>query len=392
MADGDGGNRHRSGHSRERSADYDWLDSPCYDEVSTSSKRRCGDESFFSGAASRLSHRLPSLSRKWKSRHEPRKPGVAESFQEALVASRSRANSTRAPSEPDQMIDHEKREMATPPPAAPQSRADGEFDRPGAAAAASAEDGPAVFATTPLLPPVLLAGDVVVRSPLQSPTVAESPHSPLDGAGWTGLPSPPLSTRPSVSSFHRRQLLPAADIPSMLLADPPDEWAHKLGHANFSIHPRPYLPADIDPSACRQLRADWETARCNFMKHLARTGEHYSTTSKIHQLTEEKWAHLDALWRRNHEHALSRLTSSSHEAIVLSLPRSPPGPALSPRIPSTNGPRSDGKFPKVGDEGIVGPMAQDPPLLRPRPSRKRAFWKFVQGVLPASVALGRVSA
>merc|ERR1712093_94392 len=160
---------------------------------------------------------------------------------------------------------------------------------------------------------------ISMQSPLQSPSVAEA-HDPFSGSvtpidaiatpQLPGMPSPPLSTKPSISSFHRStvsrpgHLVPSSEIPPIVIADPNDEWANKLGHANFTIYPEPYIPESFDLEACRQLRANWDLARCNYTKHLVRTGEHYGVTSKTYKLTEQKWAAIDAAWRNNNEQNL----------------------------------------------------------------------------------------
>ena len=258
-------------------------------------------------------------------------------------------------------------------------------------------EAPEALARTPLLPPVmamLRTTDEPVQSPLQSPKVADSPNTswnPMDSPSvYSGLPSPPLSTKPSISSFHHRAIVPSAEIPPIRLAEPQDEWALKLGHANFTIYPEPYLPASPpDAAACKKLRTDWDTAGCEFTKHLARTGEHYSTTSKVYQLTEEKWSALNATWKRYYEQTLASIAPESQEALEFSQHslHEPAPPAKMPLISSQGE-----KFPKVGELGIVGPMQQAKPVLAQRPSRKRAFWKFLQGVLPSSVAFGRAQA
>jgi hypothetical protein len=48
-------------------------------------------------------------------------------------------------------------------------------------------------------------------------------------------------------------------------------------------------------------------------------------------------------------------------------------------MPTLNDPKSQGKFPKLGDEDIVGPMFQikESPLFQKPPSKKRAFLKFL---------------
>ena len=395
--------------------DYDWVESPSGDNDLDSvhySKRRRADESVLDGMTSRLGTRFPSLSRKWKTRRDGKSTSIIDALPEALM-NRSRANSIRAPSFIDSSVAfserHDQNILLTP-----RRSLSGDSGRVGHnsspvspidiekanASFHEEEDVSENVATTPLLPPVMAQfasgiNDGPVQSPLQSPKIAESPtviqcSSPASGFG--GLPSPPLSTRPSVSSFHRRQLLSASEIPPILLADPQDEWANKLGHANFTIHPEPYLPDVFDLTTCKQFRADWESARCNFRKHLARTGEHYSTTSRVHRLTEEKWAHVDAIWKRNNELTLSRTAERDDEGVVLSqqssIKQKPPPPM---KIPSINGPGSEGKFPEIGEVGIVGPMAQDKPMQQQRPSRKRAFWKFLQGVLPGAVAFGRTT-
>ena len=402
---------HRDGQSSPSSpVDYDWLDSPVlehdYDAFHFSKRRRPDEASVLDGMTSRLGTRFPTLSRKWKSRRDGKSTSIIDNLPESAGA-RSRANSTRAPSLIDSLVDaserHDHQILATPrrsfsgdandSPVSPidVKKANANFH--------DGEDESDTLATTPLLPPMMAQfpsgiSDEPLQSPLQSPKIVESPTAiefPNLTPAFSGLPSPPLSTKPSVSSFHRRQLLPSAEIPPIVLADPQDEWANKLGHANFTIHPEPYLPEATDPSACKQFRADWDTARCNFMKHLARTGEHYSTTSKVHQLTEEKWAQTDAVWRRHNEVVLSRTADRADAPTPLPPKASSPPEPLAPlmKIPSTNGPRSEGKFPKVGEEGIVGPMVQEKPMVQQRSSRKRAFWKFLQGVLPGNVAFGR---
>jgi len=368
------------------------------------SKRRRAEETVFDGMTSRLGTRFPSLSRKFKSRRDGKSTSIIDTFPEGL-STRSRANSTRAPSLIESLIDsaerHDQHTLLTPRRSlsgdahrsVPVSPID--VEKANASFHDDEEDPSENLATTPLLPPMMnqLGSDKPVQSPLQSPKIADSPTMSFGHNSTSclaGLPSPALSTKPSVSSFQHRQLLPSSDIPPMRLAAPQDEWAEKLGHANFTIHPEPYLPKVFDLSTCKQFRSDWETARCNFMKHLARTGENYSTTSKVHQLTEEKWAQIDAVWKRNNEITLSRTAERDEDGAVLSKQASiqqDPPPVV--RIPSINGPRSEGKFPKVGEVGIVGPMAQNKPMLQPRPSRKRAFWKFLQGVLPGAVAFGR---
>ncbi|MCJ1289867.1 hypothetical protein MMC34_001400 [Xylographa carneopallida] len=403
------GSQHIEDQSLPSPIDSDWVDtSSTYNDFDSNhlSKRRRPDENVLDGMTSRFGTRFPSLSRKWKSKRDGKSASTVDTFPDAL-GTRSRANSTRASSVIDSLVDSTERHDLHVPPTPRRSISHESFNDPfvvpidikkANAHFETEEEASATIATTPLLPPVMAEfpsglSDEPVQSPLQSPKIVDSPSAlefPMFASRVSGLPSPPLSTKPSVSSFHRRQLLPQADIPTMLLVDPQDEWSNKLGHANFTIYPEPYVPEDFALSTCRQFRADWDAARCNYVKHLARTGEHYSITSKIHQLTEEKWSQINAIWKRNNEIVLSHTTISGDDGAHLSKQSSAQQETASAmKIPPTNGPRSEGKFPKVGDEGIVGPMVQEKPLLQPRPSRKRAFWKFLQGVLPGAVAFGR---
>ena len=183
-----------------------------------------------------------------------------------------------------------------------------------------------------------------------------------------------------------------------------DEWSQRLGHANFNIQPEPYLPELKDLEAYRQLRADWDLARSNYAKHLARTGEHYGTTSKIYLLTQEKWAVVDAEWKRHNElmsrsvqPLIARLSDgetdqggSTASSAVLEKPLTK---VIVPQIDD-----SSGKFPELGDEDIIGPMAFAPSRFQQtdieraasgRTSRKRSFIKFLSDFRFISEILGR---
>lgn len=159
----------------------------------------------------------------------------------------------------------------------------------------------------------------------------------------------------------------------MMLADPNDKWANLLGHANFTIQPEPYVPEVCDAASVNQLFLDWEQAQRNYAKHQVRTAEHYGVTSKHYLLTEKKWGELHAEWRRNHDLAKSHAVAIGQELA----PTSPSEPGPLSKMPTLNDPKSEGKFPKLGDEDVVGPMQQAAALLPRTPSRKRAFFKFI---------------
>ncbi|KAK0724408.1 hypothetical protein B0H67DRAFT_481015 [Lasiosphaeris hirsuta] len=215
------------------------------------------------------------------------------------------------------------------------------------------------MATTPLLPPLLTESALhhahqqsLQPSPLQSPTVAP------EGLSQT-YPTPPLSTKASVSSFRRGTVSSThSEIPSPIpyLLDQQDAWSDRLGHANFTIEPKPYSPEPADLATLQAFRADWDLARINYTKHLVRTGEHYGTTSKTYVLTEAKWAEIEQEWHRTEDNIIHRLdpqTSPLRRATEEMLP------AAIPRMLS-----DEGKFPERGDVDIVGPMVRDAVMMR----------------------------
>lgn len=251
-------------------------------------------------------------------------------------------------------------------------------------------------ATTPLLPPTMLnlnQLDVPIQSPLQSPSIAptafgHSTKSSTDQQPFSYLPSPPLSSRPSVASMPRSRANTATqDVPPLqLLGDRLDPWAMKLGHADFSIHPEPYRPNIIDLDSYKEFRTDWEQARKQYAQHLARTIEHYGDTSKVFKLTEEKWSSIDRQWKQ-YDDQLNKALSPQLQRLSDG-PTMPDSPVSLLEKPVTRVvvPQMDqtGKFPEIGDTDIIGPLsvgvAKVPELQRsnltpPSSPRKRNFIK-----------------
>ncbi|KAI4268351.1 MAG: hypothetical protein LQ337_007895 [Flavoplaca oasis] len=367
----------------------------------SSAKRRRADDSPLAGFTQRFGTRMPSLSRKWRQR-KAANISISTGSQERP----SRANSTRTPSLANSFIEMDDQNYPLPTPSTSPSGYNGgnspvapiDIQRANQQEEDTETD---VQATTPLLPPMLINLSTVTKetpyhSPLQSPSIADPgqisyPQTPVETPQLGSLPSPPLSTKPSVSSMRRPRalshtaLMPTADIPSLPMVPVPDPWADSLGHANFSIAPEPYLPQHFDIEACKQLRTDWETARLNFARHMMRISEHYGATSRIHKLTGEKWAAIDAEWKRNTDVCLSRTADNGYEQALSQSQSSVAEPAPVVTLPSLHGPKSEGKFPKLGDEDIVGPMeVVASPLQQQqhqhRKSTKRSFFRFLQGV------------
>lgn len=234
-------------------------------------------------------------------------------------------------------------------------------------------------ATTPLLPPVLselFSKEPPVHSPLQSPSIAPtstvmSARTSIDTPPLSYLPSPPLSTKPSMISLHNRSQTSTitGDIPPLqLLDDTHDPWAVKLGHANFSIYPEPYVPETMTLDSYAEFRNNWDHARTNYAKQIARTAEHYGPTSKVYRLTEEKWTTIDNQWKRQHAAmrkaltpVLARLSDGDSEmqdsTASSAMLEKPLTKVVLPVIDDKSG-----KFPELGDMEIIGPMS----VARPR--------------------------
>ena len=382
-------------------------------------KRRRADSAPLSpidGLTSRFGSRMPSLTRKWRSKKASPNSSVPDRSQEPSLsrAGSIRTTRSRAPSWTGSTADAVEPRGVQLPPTPTRSAHDESFEESYLTAMDDVEKANAfeegvvdheAKPTTPLLPPIMTQipadiKDVPYQSPLHSPGVADPEassllNSPLPTPRIAGLPSPPLSSRPSISSFHRQrglaQISPSSEIPPMRIESSNDPWADQLGHANFTIEPVPYAPEQSTLEAHKRLRADWDTARQKYLNHLERTGEHYGTTSKIYRLTEDKWAEIDAAWKRNADLCLSHAAETTETTMSLSQSDLVPEPYIAPKvkIPSLNGPKSEGKFPTLGEQGIVGPMEQLPSMIQQAPRRKRklAFFRWMQGVWPGGSAV-----
>ncbi|KAI5288238.1 hypothetical protein KEM54_005361 [Ascosphaera aggregata] len=260
---------------------------------------------------------------------------------------------------------------------------------------------------TPLLPPIITKLDepepLEVFPPLQSPSVVSMtqlsrsvpqrvmmPMSRRPSGSQTTILSSatksPYLRHPSGGYNHGRRVAP--EQPPIAMPECEDEWSLELGHANFIIHPRPYMPEVNTIEAIEAHFADWQTARSNYAKHLARVSKFYGQTSSIYQLTEKKWASIEEKWKVTHDRCVSRrleleasmtatatarvggieqyLAAAAHEPLdrrnVGKHPRTlsqfqnyQMGGSV--KIPTIN----DSKFPDLGDEDIIGLMTVDKP-------------------------------
>lgn len=261
-------------------------------------------------------------------------------------------------------------------------------------------------ATTPLLPPVFtehLLEDAPMQSPLQSPSIAPTPAATgsrvlsdkTQVMAVAGLPSPPLSNKPSIVSMHQRSrtntaTATLAEIPPLQLASQ-DPWSHVLGHANFNIHPEPYIPEIFDVDSYTEFRSNWEAARRNYAKHLARTSEHYGSTSRVFKLTVEKWTSIDRSWKNFHD-ALEKVVGPQLKELKRISDKTPEDSQqaklqLEKPVSRIVMPEIDdkcGKFPELGDGDIVGPMEVAPPRSAdmspnwsPTTPGKRSLFRFL---------------
>ncbi|KAF2673872.1 hypothetical protein BT63DRAFT_168826 [Microthyrium microscopicum] len=241
--------------------------------------------------------------------------------------------------------------------------------------------------STPLLPPKMekpILEPAIVPSPLQSPSFAaiNQPWSRVSMATSDGSRSvhegfaPAVSKKSSVSSIQYVQKhsgLAIDALPGFML-QPTDKWSRKLGHANFDILPEPYIPDTLDLDSWQKLLQDQESAQTEYCKHQARTLEHYGPNSMTFRLTEEKWSEIKTEWTQSVCETRNSILAKGVKPIHLDI-----SGYASVRMPTLN-PYMDGKFPKLGDEDIVGPMPQSPPMQQsrnPSPTRKQSTNKLI---------------
>ncbi|KAF2833831.1 hypothetical protein CC86DRAFT_15570 [Ophiobolus disseminans] len=369
-------------------------------------KRRRSLEASAHSIAGKFERRFPSLSRKVRDRNSTL-GRVSRSATPSRVPSTRSSSITSSIHHPSVVDLNDSFTSATTPAHASREELDDNATTPMAIDVEKAnalvidpeEIDAERYATTPLLPPLLVncrSDGLPASSPLQSPTVADATHSlavtPAGSPPARAYPTPSLSSKPSIASFKGPRagyMVPSSDIPPMMLADPNDKWANLLGHANFTILPEPYVPEVCNAYTVKLLMDDWQQARNNYAKHQVRTAEHYGATSKYYPLTEQKWAEIDAEWKKAHDLAKATAVAIGQELE----PTSPTEPEPLSKMPTLNDPKSQGKFPKLGDEDIVGPMFQfkESPLFQKPPSRKRAFFKFLSDLRFPGSLLGRSS-
>lgn len=357
------------------------------------SKRRRSADQPATINTNRFSNKFGSISRRWKNRSAagPQLSIVTHLSTPPSGSGSSPLSSSHILSPALSVVSrHESRLPSSPVlPAPTDSWVDGDAEPRDIDQEPAQEEEEPSLARTPLLPPVLaelFQKEEPVNSPLQSPSIAPtsavmSSRTSLD-VPLSLLPSPPLSTKPSMVSMHNRSRTntmtnsPILDIPPLqLLDDVSDPWAVRLGHANFTIYPEPYAPGTIDLDSYTQFRSNWDHARTNYARHITRTAEHYGSTSKVYKLTEDKWALVDEVWKRQHglmrtalAPVLARLSDGDSEmqdsAASSAVLEKPMTKVVLPVIDDKSG-----KFPELGDGEIVGLMTVARPRALASPTR-----------------------
>ena len=389
--------------------DYDmgFLSDADSDPTLHPTRQRSGTDSPLVGLTTRLGSRFPTLNR-WKSTRRRNRAFTAASepsldFPPPLsrATSTSRSSSLSAPSRKSPDRSNEPPLPPTPALSLYAFESTESIAIPNAVAldidranVCKSIERDRELARTPLLPPLVTEPPLVssrnqsqAPSPLQSPTVA--PQLSPELTSPVSYATPPLSSKASLSSF-RPPLLTSLSTPVVAtsevlvtipnLLEQHDAWSDRLGHANFTILPRPYLPEASDLETMRTLRADWDLARINYTKHIVRTGEHYGMTSKTYALTEAKWAETEREWKAVHDALLDRVTALNpgKEALLQWDRLQDDTPTTIPKMLD-----AEGKFPDLGDEDIVGPMVRDAVMARDPGSDSengaKRFWKNLAG-------------
>ncbi|OIW25603.1 hypothetical protein CONLIGDRAFT_555687, partial [Coniochaeta ligniaria NRRL 30616] len=348
-------------------------------------KQRSGDESPFAGLSRRVSSKISGHVSRWRSSSKRNNftfsPASEPSLDQGTTLSRaaSRAASSRSSSisAPGRYIPDRSNEPPLPPTPAlslyesTDNIAPAEVLDIEQADVRRSLERERALAATPLLPPLLIerpafsAPPSLHVSPLQSPTIAAMASMTIQEAALAAYATPPLSSKPSVSSF-RPMVSPASPIGELPSPIPNmiehDEWSDLLGHANFTIVPRPYRPTTTDMEALTCLRANWELAKVNYTKHLCRTGEHYGMTSNTYTLTQAKWAEIEREWRTIENELVDQIIKHGGEEVdpaelIRRGRQEEAQPAIIPNM-------VEGKFPERGDVDIVGPMQRDAVMIR----------------------------
>ncbi|KAF7908460.1 uncharacterized protein EAF01_004215 [Botrytis porri] len=80
----------------------------------------------------------------------------------------------------------------------------------------------------------------------------------------------------------------------------------------LTILPEPYLPKIFTLETCRQLRADWDLARCNYTKNLLQIVKDCGHDSKAYTDAEGKWGLVEAEWKRVNDEAMTNTVNQAH--------------------------------------------------------------------------------
>jgi hypothetical protein len=172
---------------------------------------------------------------------------------------------------------------------------------------------------------------------------------------------------------HTSQPTSTRPIPKITFEARQSEWPKLLGHADFTIFPEPYVPQNINSASIEMLARYWRQAQNDYIRHLMDTARDFGGTSQYYSLTQQKWAEVHSQWM----HVLNQVTihgsaagqdcTPLYESVQIDLD------SIGRMAVAITG----GKFPHVGDQGIVGMMYQHDVVSTPEPDRSRVT-KFLR--------------
>jgi hypothetical protein len=249
-----------------------------------------------------------------------------------------------------------------------------EFDVNSSTASFSNQSNFAVDTSPPVSPPLDSFTFPRPHNQPLSPYSAESRQTwSRDGFGDGRRSLHSKKSSLSSNGHCRQKSSQSIDNPANFMLSSQDKWSMQLGHANYTIIPEPYTPDFFDLSTWHKLLEDRETAQAEYCKHKARTIEHYGLNTQTFRLTEAKWAEINGEWEKIVRMAKKCLMARGFQSAQLTATAA----SQNVKMPALN-PHVDGKFPKLGDEDIVGPMAQSEPIYsrEPSPVQKASLTKW----------------
>ena len=172
---------------------------------------------------------------------------------------------------------------------------------------------------------------------------------------------------------HTSQPTSTRATPEIIFEARQSKWKKLLGHADFTIFPKPYVPQNINSATIKMLARDWMQAQENYFHHLMETAGGFGGTSQHYSLTQQKWAEVHGQWMHVLKHVTMNGSAAGQDCTPLYESVQIDLDSIGRMAVAIAG----GKFPHVGDQGIVGMMYQHGVVSIPEPDRSRVT-KFLQ--------------